>query len=187
MPSLNQNHPKSYSFSLVLEGVDINAADFEDRFFETGCDDALIAVIKGTVILDFDREAKNLIHAIAIAVRDVHVTGVRVTWLESDPLVSIFDIAERIDVSRQAVSLWTLGKRGPGEFPAPVGRINSDTPLWDWTSVARWLYVNDKLDDPSLIIEAAIVSYANNAITYAGNNKSNQFAPLSDFANLLEQ
>ena len=107
--------------------------------------------------------------------------------MEPDTFVSISDIAERINASRQAVSLWTLGKRGPGEFPAPVVRVNSDTPLWDWTSVARWLYVNDKLDDPSLIIEAAIVSYANNAITYAGNNKSNQFTPLSDFANLLEQ
>ncbi len=101
--------------------------------------------------------------------------------------MSISDIVERIDASRQAVSLWTLGKRGPGEFPEPVVRVNSYTPLWDWTSVAIWFYINDKLDDPSLIIEVAIVSYANNAITYAGNNKSNRFAPLSDFANLLEQ
>jgi len=184
MSSLIQDYPNSHSFSLVLDGVDIEADDFEDRFFEAGCDDALVAIIKGTVILDFDRAAKNLIHAIATAVRDVQATGARVVRVEPDPLVSVSDIAERIDASRQAVSLWTLGKRGPGKFPAPVVRVNSDTPLWDWTGVARWLYLNDKLDDPRIIVEAAIVSYANNAIAYSGNINPSQFAPLADFANL---
>tara|TARA_B100000315_G_scaffold151835_1_gene140635 strand:- start:4642 stop:5202 length:561 start_codon:yes stop_codon:yes gene_type:complete len=186
MPSLRQDYPNSHSFSLVLDGVDIEADDFEDCFFEAGCDDALIAVIKETVILDFDRAAKNLIHAIASAVKDVQSTGARVIRVEPDPLVSVSDIAERIDASRQAVSLWTLGKRGPGKFPAPVVRVNSDTPLWDWTGVARWLYINDKLDDPGMIVKAAIVSYANNAIAYAGSTKPNQFAPLAEFANLQQ-
>ncbi len=173
-----------HTFSLVLDNVDFDADDFEDRFFEAGCDDALIAVIKETVILDFDREEKNLIHAIATAIRDVQSTGAQVIRVEPDPLVSVSDIAERIDASRQAVSLWTLGKRGPGKFPAPVVRVNSDTPLWDWTSVARWLYINDKLSNPRVIVEAAIVNYANNAIAYAGTAKPSQYAPLTEFTNL---
>jgi hypothetical protein len=177
---------KTHSFSLILDNVETTAANFEDRFFEAGCNDALISIVKGCVTLDFDREAKNLLHAIASAIRDVSTIGARVLRITPDPMVSISDIAERAETTRQAVSLWALGKRGPGDFPAPIARVDSDMPLWDWSSVARWLYVHEKLEDPSLIVEASLISYANDAITFAASSSAKKYQPLAAHANLTE-
>lgn len=176
----------TYSFSLVLGNVDTHASGFEDRFFEAGCDDALITVVRGSVILDFDRPAKNLLHAIASALRDATSTGARVIRVTPEPMVSISDIADRIKASRQAVSLWALGKRGPGGFPAPTARINSDMPLWEWLSVARWLFLNEKLEDPRCIVEAALISYANNAIAFASSPNARRYQPLAGYAKRVE-
>ena len=61
-----------------------------------------------------------------------------------DYLVSLSDIAERCDLSRSAVSLFTKGERREG-FPPPVARVTTDSPLWDWVHVARWMYRNRRV------------------------------------------
>jgi hypothetical protein len=35
---------KKYEFTIIASGLDADAANFEDRFFEAGCDDATIAL-----------------------------------------------------------------------------------------------------------------------------------------------
>ena len=67
----------TFEFSLVISGLDHN--DIEDRLFEAGCDDALVAVIKGQLVLDFSREAKSYSHALASASAQIHSVGGRVT------------------------------------------------------------------------------------------------------------
>ena len=74
---------------------DLYASDFEDRFFEAGCDDATLAFQRGAIILEFDRKAKNLSHAIDSAIHDVRRAGARVLHVEPDHLVSLTDIAAR--------------------------------------------------------------------------------------------
>ena len=49
-------------FSFTLEVSGINSADgipYEDRLYAAGCSDALVAVVNGTLFVDFDREAPS--------------------------------------------------------------------------------------------------------------------------------
>lgn len=153
---------KMHEFSLVASGLDPEAADFEARFYEAGCDDATISFQKGHVILDFAREAESLDVAIASAVEDATAAGARVERVEPDPLVSLAEIAARTGMSRAAMTQYSKGRRGEG-FPAPVARVTSDSPLWDWASVARWLFHRRRLTREAAV-EAAIVKEANEAI-----------------------
>ncbi len=153
--------PRKFEFAIVADGVDFNDPAFEDRFFEAGCSDALITIIKGSAVLEFTREAKNFAHAIASAIRDVHRAGARVRRVEPDSYVSISDIAERAGLTRQSISLLVSGARGPGDFPPPKLRVTSDSPLWDWLTVARWLHRNQKLPNRDALVFASLARELN--------------------------
>jgi len=60
---------KKFEFSIIASGLDPAAEDFEQRFYDAGCDDAAIAFQKGHIIVDFTREAKSVSEAIVTAVR----------------------------------------------------------------------------------------------------------------------
>lgn len=150
-----------FEFTVIADGVDLDDDAFEDRFFEAGCSDALISIVKGNVVLDFTREAKNLAHAVATALRDVHRAGARARRIEPDSYVSMSDIAERAGLTRQAVSLFVSGERGAGDFPPPALRVTTDLPLWDWLTVARWLYRHRKLADRHTLVFAAMARELN--------------------------
>ena len=79
---------KTFEFSIIASGLDPTAEDFEQRFYDAGCDDAAIAFQKGHIIVDFTREAKSVSEAIITAVRNVRATGARVVRVEPAPLVS---------------------------------------------------------------------------------------------------
>ena len=129
---------RSYEFTIIASGLDPEAKDFEAAFFAAGCDDATIAFQRGAIVLDFARAAKSFGAALTTAVRDVERAGARVERIEPDPLVSLSEIAERAGLSRAAISHYALGHRGEG-FPAPVVRVTTESPLWDWAEVARWM------------------------------------------------
>lgn len=154
----------AHAFSMIVEGFDASAGDFEDRLYEAGCDDALVGVVKGVVVLDFSREAKTFKDAVESAMRDVRKAGGRVTRIEPDSYASLSDIAERAGLTRQAVSLLVLGKRGSGDFPAPSMRVTTDSPLWDWVSVALWLSRHGKLKDKGALERAAVTRRVNLAL-----------------------
>lgn len=134
-----------FEFAIIADGVDTNNPAFEDRFFEAGCDDALVMIVKGNVVLQFTREAPDVAEAVATAIRDVHRAGARAKRIAPDSYVTMSDIAERSGLTRQAISNYANGERGAGDFPRAVLRANTDSPLWDWLSVARWLLKNTKL------------------------------------------
>ena len=153
---------KTHSFTIIASGLDPNARDFEDRFFEAGCDDATITFQKGAIILEFDREAKNLSHALMSAISDVQAAGARVEHVEPDHLVSLTDIAVRAGVTRAAASLYAKGLRGK-DFPAPVARVTTDSALWDWVQVARWLFRHRRLSMED-VLRARLVRAANASV-----------------------
>jgi predicted DNA-binding transcriptional regulator AlpA len=153
---------KIFEFSIVASGLDPEAEDFADRFFNAGSDDATLSFQKGHIILDFGREAESIDAAIVSAVACVIAAGAKVDRIEPDPLVSLADIAARTGMSRAAMTQYAKGQRGKG-FPSPVARVTSDSPLWDWASVARWLFQNGKISRDTAI-EAEIVRAANAAI-----------------------
>lgn len=99
--------------------------------------------------------------------RDVQAAGARVDRVEPDPLVSLSDIAARTGMTRAAMTQYSKGQRAR-DFPPPVARVTSDSPLWDWATVAKWLFHHDKLSRDAAI-EAAAVRAANEAI---GSRKS---------------
>lgn len=126
-----------YEFSIVASGLDPNADNFEQRFYDAGCDDATVSFQKGHIIVDFARDADTVEAAIESAVADVRRAGATVDRVEPDPLVTLTDIAERVGITAAAVSLYASGKRQSG-FPAPAARVTSSNPLWLWAAVVEW-------------------------------------------------
>ena len=123
---------KTYEFSIVASGLDPKAPDFEGRFYDAGCDDALVSFQKGQIIVDFGREASSFAEAIATAIDDVQRAGASVERIEPDPLVSLADIAARTGMTRAAMTNYAKGLRGKG-FPPPSAKVTSESPLWDWS------------------------------------------------------
>ncbi|MGH6870332.1 MAG: hypothetical protein ACREHE_02395 [Rhizomicrobium sp.] len=150
---------KDYAFTIIASGLDPAADDFEDRFFEAGCDDATLSFQKGRIVLEFDRAARSLAEAISSAFMDVSRAGAIVERFEPDHLVSLSDIAARSGLSRAAISLYCKGERGK-RFPAPVARVTSESPLWEWPEVARWMCEFGKLPADA-VVEADVLRKAN--------------------------
>ncbi len=143
------NNITGHHFILVLSQITENTEGLEDILFEAGCDDALIFYKNNTVYLEFDRESANFENAIFSAIRAVEGTniGIKVKRVEPDMIVNLSDIAKRTKLSRQLVSMLASGERGDGTFPPPISKITSPNPLWNWSSVAKWMFEHNKLDE----------------------------------------
>src|SRR4051812_19478119 len=120
----------TFEFTIIASGLDPKADDFEALFYAAGCDDATISFQKGHIIVDFAREAPDFVTAVTSALGNVAAAGARIDRLEPDPLVSLTDIAARSGMTKAAISLYSRGERGK-QFPAPVARVTSESPLWD--------------------------------------------------------
>src|SRR5690606_38553353 len=119
---------------------------------------------------DFAREAASIEEAIASAVESVRALGATVERVEPDPLVSLSEIAARTGLSRAAITQYAKGQRGKADFPAPVARVTSDSPLWDWGAVAIWFYRIGRIKQHQLI-EAQAMTIANDTIEHGASVK----------------
>ena len=153
---------RTYEFSIIASGLDPKANDFEKWFYDAGCDDATVSFQKGHIILDFARDADCIDEAICSAMECVEKAGATVDRVEPDPLVSLSDIAARTKLTRAAITNYSKGDRAEN-FPAPVARVTSRTSLYDWASVAAWLFQHKQLSREEAI-EAEVVKVANEAI-----------------------
>lgn len=153
---------KTFEFSIIASGLDPASDTFEAGFYDAGCDDATISFQKGHIIADFAREAEDVVSAISSAIANVQATGAIIERIEPDPLVSLSDIAARTGLTRSAVSHYWKGERHDG-FPSPSAKITSDSPLWDWSEVADWMFRHEKLSREDAV-EAVAVSRANEVI-----------------------
>jgi hypothetical protein len=153
---------ETYEFTVIATGLDPQDEAFEARFYDAGCDDALVSFQKGHILVDFCREAASLEEAIGSAVDNCREAGATVERVEPDPLVSLSEIAARSDMSRAAMTNYFKGHRSEG-FPAPKARVTTLSPLWDWSDVSFWLYKHDKITK-DIAIGAAVVSVANDIL-----------------------
>jgi hypothetical protein len=153
---------KTFEFSIIASGIDPTADDFGDRFYDAGCDDALVAFQKGHTIIDFAREANSIDEAIASAIENVCAAGAKIDRIEPDPLVNLSEIASRANLTRAAISNYAKGDRAKN-FPAPIARVTSDTPLYDWAEVASWMALNKKIP-AEVAISAGVFKEANTAV-----------------------
>jgi predicted DNA-binding transcriptional regulator AlpA len=157
-----KNVSKPHQFTLVLKNVDENTPNIEDSLYEAGCDDALINFRNGTVYLDFEREAPSLEEAVISAVSDVESATVNatVTNVAPEDWVTESEIAKRLEMTRQTVSLWIKGERRKS-FPKPVMKLADKSPLWKWREIAEWLYKNKLIQGEELVINAAFFENVN--------------------------
>ena len=164
---------KTFEFTIVASGLDHQADDFEDRFYVNGCDDATISFARGAIILHFAREAETLDEAISSAIVDVRMAGANVDRVEPDYLVSLSEIAERSGLTRAAISNYARGERGK-DFPHPIARVTTDSPLWDWTDVAEWLYSREQV--PAEIVQDAKTIREKNVTLEGEHERERQYA-----------
>jgi predicted DNA-binding transcriptional regulator AlpA len=159
------NATKIYQFTLVLKNVDENTGDLEDSLYESGCDDALINFKNGAVYLEFDREASSLEEAVVSAIKDVQSSSLEadVSSVAPENFVTESEIATRLQLSRQIVSLWIKKKRRKS-FPHPVMRLSEKSPLWKWNEVCVWLYENKIIKDKEIVESALFFTNINAAL-----------------------
>src|SRR3546814_13108815 len=112
---------KTFEFSVIASGLDPHAEDFEARFYENGCDDALVSFQKGHIIIDFAREAETFAEAVALALENVAATGAHIDRLEPDTLVSLSDLANRANLSRAAIDRKSGGEGRGGAVGVDLG------------------------------------------------------------------
>lgn len=131
---------RTYEFTLLVEGADLQTSEAQDALFEAGCDDSTIGVNAGVQHLHFDREAGSLAEALVSAITAVEraVAGVRVVRVAPDEYVTLAEIAARTGRTRESVRLLSTGDRGPGDFPPPAARAEQRVKLWRWAEVAAW-------------------------------------------------
>ena len=72
-------------------------------------------------------------------------SGIKIKRVDLD-LVSLSQIAERLDITREAVRLWAIGQRRKG-FPEPFTSAGQSL-LWAWSDVFDWLTEEEIQEDP---------------------------------------
>lgn len=154
---------KTFEFSFIVSGIDPHSDDYEDRIIGGGCDDATLMLSKGSIVVTFAREEKTYIDAVVSAYSNLLSIGLEIERFAPDFLVTPSDIVERTGLSRQCINNYVKGERGEN-FPAPIMRVTTPSPLWDWVDVSRWLHKNGKVDQP-VVTEAVISRVANTFIT----------------------
>ena len=86
----------THTFTLIVDGPDLQADALVDQVFEAGCHDALVGRADGIQFVDFDREADTLQAAVQTAVAELEsITGIAVTRVADTGFVSMAEIATR--------------------------------------------------------------------------------------------
>ena len=147
----------TYHFTVVVRDARSDLADIEDKFFEAGCDDALLCSYNDTVYLEFDREAENAAQAIRSALDNIRSLGFSDLVVEEQGFSVLSEMAERAGMSRQALSLYAQNKRGDGNFPRPMYGLSSKSAMYSWPEVATWLFRQGKLDKAHYEVARAVI------------------------------
>jgi hypothetical protein len=175
----------TYEFTLR---IDREVSEEEADALYGAFSDGSVMTGDGCTEIEFTREAKSWAEAIGSAIRDVEsATDLMVTGAGQEDLVSISDIAHRARRSREAVRLWTAGKRGPGGFPAPAWESPSGERFWSWAEVAAWIRAAlnlaveaqpDELRWADEVLKARLAVSEANSILEQDDDMREQFGPL---------
>jgi hypothetical protein len=71
------------SFTVDLSGIDIESGDYDENLYEAGCGDALVMVIDGRLVLDFNRRALSFGLAVEGAIKDISKAGGAINDIKS--------------------------------------------------------------------------------------------------------
>ena len=161
---------KTFEFSIIASGIDPEADDFGDRFYDAGCDDALVAFQKGHTIIDFAREAETFAEAIASAVENVCAAGATIDRIEPDPLVNLSDIA-----ARTALILETNNLRGGGDLGEALASLKRliavlNAQALPPQALAQWIVTHDGFDAPARAEITALAGCPVDFVTIAAHH-----------------
>lgn len=151
-----------YEFVLkfALADQEVDPSGYLDALFEAGCDDATVGVGKrGSIALDFSREASSAEEAVRSAILDVQkaIPDAELTEIKPD-LVNLADVADIIGCSRQNIRKYASGQMRTVKvhFPEPV--LSGSTDFWHLYEVLSWLNSNTELRAPKNLLEVSQVA-----------------------------
>jgi hypothetical protein len=145
-----RTHKPQIDIPLVVTGVDLGdeaTLDLIGKQFDglTWRSEAgqIIATVHST-------SPDPVAHAVDVASAIIaRLPGARITGVDPQ-LVALGDIADRLDITSEAVRLWAAGKRhADTPFPAPAGRVSAGRTvmkIWSWPDVLTWLREEYHLD-----------------------------------------
>lgn len=153
----------TYEFTLAfaLPSASADPASFLDALFEAGCDDATVGVgRRGSIALDFSREARSAEKAIRTAVASVQraIPGAQLLEIKPD-LVNLTDVAELVGVSRQNIRKYAAGEMRTVDVPFPVPCFSGTPSLWHLYEIAVWLFKHTDLRPRREIVELSFAAY----------------------------
>jgi predicted DNA-binding transcriptional regulator AlpA len=125
----------TYVFSIVVEGLDLDS-DPQNAYLESLEFDVLASRTAGVTYLEVEVECARPSLALDTAKKALEVAGIKVLRVDLD-LVTITEIAERLDVNRETVRLWSSGQRRD-DFPLPYSTVGKSS-VWAWADVFAWL------------------------------------------------
>ena len=110
----------THTFTLIVNGPDLQSDERIGDVYEAGCDDALIGRADGIQYADFDREADSFQYAVLTAVAELEsISGVNVVRLADAGLVSMADIAARTGRIARACGSLSLASADPADSHPP--------------------------------------------------------------------
>jgi len=173
---------KNYTFTLIATSEKKLDADevcnVADCLYDAGAEDCTVSASGSALVIDVDRESLSYRDAVLSAIKQVRsISGLTVKSLDAGQYVGLSDAAEFCHLSRSALSKFSKGERGGGNFPSPCLRVNSKTPLYDWSEIASWLYEKGLLSREH-VDNAQFTASINTALQFA-NNKLKETAALS--------
>jgi hypothetical protein len=130
-----------YTFTLrFLSPID-DADELSTRLYEKIDDASLMGPNgDGSFLLEFDRKASGLPHALTSATKELLnvLPDAEILRIEEDDLATMTDIAKRAGRTPESIRLLVNGRRGPGGFPPAAGRLDARTRVWRWSDVGEW-------------------------------------------------
>jgi len=171
---------QQHEFTIFLDRQP--SEDDYDRLFEAGFDDSVAGVESGRGVIHVARQATDLPSALHSAIADAGKAGFRVIGVQDEDLVSLKTIAQRVGKTYEALRLIACGKRGPGNFPPPVGA--DGWALYSWTSVANWFSAHG-VSVPAQEERAAILAAADHLIKARALVEQADYDKLDDCTRLV--
>jgi predicted DNA-binding transcriptional regulator AlpA len=141
-PASEGGEVSTYQFSISYDNVDIEDLD-QLEVLVTAVPYANFVCVDGRTRVDAALTADSAIEAVETVVEAIRSVDkmAEPTRVELS-LMTVSDIAELVGLNREAVRLWTIGKRGPGGFPAPLDSIGDRVKVWAASDVHHWLRSN---------------------------------------------
>lgn len=129
----------TYQVTLSYENIDVEDLD-QLELIAAEAPDAHVNAVDGHIRVFAIMTAPCATDAVETLVDAIHRANQAATPLRAEhEFLAIPDIAAKVGLNREAVRLWTTGKRGPGSFPAPVDVVGDRMKIWAASDVHDWL------------------------------------------------